>query len=208
MRDKSARDSRKEFTIVIDTREQKPYTFAAIPADQHEQKSRPDRLGYDLCTGAPILLVSTTTAKLDQGDYSILGYEQQVGIERKSKADLYSTIASGRERFEREFERLADLHASHFDPVKPFAAVVVEADFGDIIGSPPIHTRLRPKTIVRTVIAWQQRYPQIHWWFVPGRSVAEVITYRILDRWYRDNVVRSPTEVDSEGDEKEMQIEE
>lgn len=45
--------------------------------------------------------------KLTEGDYSISGMEDQVFIERKSAADLYGTLFQGRERFERELERVA-----------------------------------------------------------------------------------------------------
>jgi hypothetical protein len=40
------------------------------------------------------------------------------------------------------------------------------------------------------VIAWQQRYPRVHWWLCPGRAFAEVTTYRILERYWRDTVER------------------
>ena len=42
-----------------------------------------------------------------------------------------------------------------------------------------------PKTVYRSVIAWQQRY-DVHWLFAPGRPFAEKTTYHILDRFYRD----------------------
>jgi len=67
-----------------------------------------------------------------------------------------------------------------------FAAVVVEAEWSEILASPPPHTQLTPKTIFRSVLAWQQRFPRVHWWFVPGRSAGETTTFRVLERYWRE----------------------
>lgn len=148
------------YTVVIDTREQTPYAFA-----------QPFRVGKKS------FAVPSVVATLGSGDYSLSGYQSRVAVERKSLADLYSTLGSGRARFERELERL-----EFYD----FAAVVVEAEWSTILGSPPKHSRLNPKTVICSVLAWQQRYPRIHWWCVPGRGVGEVVTLRILDRYWRE----------------------
>lgn len=50
--------------------------------------------------------LETIVHKLDEGDYSIKGLESKVFIERKSCSDLYGTIFQGRERFERELDRV------------------------------------------------------------------------------------------------------
>jgi ERCC4-type nuclease len=97
-----------------------------------------------------------------------------IAIERKSQADLFGTLGQGRERFERELERLAGLL---------WAAVMVEADWAEVLSGFD-RSRLNPKTIHRSVIAWQQRYPSIHWWFCGDRRLAEVTTFRILERWW------------------------
>jgi len=63
---------------VIDTREQKPYSFSNC---------------------------ETITGTLATGDYSIKGYEHEFSIERKSLSDWASSITQGRERLEREIIR-------------------------------------------------------------------------------------------------------
>lgn len=68
------------FTVVIDSREQKPYQFERM-----------------------------AVKALDAGDYSIQGLEDKVAIERKTKQDAYGSLGSGRARFERELQRLAKL---------------------------------------------------------------------------------------------------
>jgi ERCC4-type nuclease len=70
------------FTLVVDTREQTPLFL----------------------TSKPWIIYK----KLDQGDYSVLGFEDRIAIERKSISDLLSVIGKNRERFEREIARLKD----------------------------------------------------------------------------------------------------
>ena len=66
------------FRIVVDTREQEPWTFDS----------------------------PTVRRKLDSGDYSVEGLESSLSVERKSLNDAVSTILHSRPRFERELERL------------------------------------------------------------------------------------------------------
>lgn len=149
------------FLIVIDDREKTPYSFSGLRADA-AKKNRP-------------LLISTTTGRLDSGDYSIAGYESLVAVERKSLEDLYSTLGGNRERFEAEHERLACLE---------FAAVVIEASWDEIIAAPPLRSQLNPKTVHRTSISWAIRYG-VHWIAMGSRRAAEIETYRILEMFWR-----------------------
>jgi ERCC4-type nuclease len=66
-------------TILIDTREQTPLTFAHFPTER---------------------------ATLPTGDYSTRGLEACFCVERKSLADLVGSLTSGRDRFTRELERM------------------------------------------------------------------------------------------------------
>ena len=156
--------------VVCDTREQAPYTFARIPADAHQ--------------GEGFVAIRTEVRTLRSGDYSIAGYEARVACERKSIQDLFGTIGQGRERFERELERLHGMQ---------FAAVVVEAEWSEILASPPRHSHLQPKTIFRSVLAWQQRFTRVHWWFVPGRDAGEVTTFRVLERFWKERMEEAKT---------------
>jgi DNA excision repair protein ERCC-4 len=70
------------FTIIQDTRETLPYTFACIDP-------------------SPRVEVAT----LATGDYSLKGLTDKVAVERKSLTDCYSTFGQGRARFQRELER-------------------------------------------------------------------------------------------------------
>ena len=66
-------------TITIDTREQTPLQFQTFQTE------------------------STT---LTTGDYSVKGLEDVLTIERKSVPDLIGSLTSGRERFNRELQRM------------------------------------------------------------------------------------------------------
>lgn len=78
--------------VVVDTREQQPWTFE------------------DPACGA----IETTRAKLEAGDYSVEGLERRVSIERKSLGDWVGTVIRDRARFYRE---LAALRAYEFRAV-------------------------------------------------------------------------------------------
>lgn len=160
------------FTVLIDTREQLNFEFTGLRTDANQ--------------GRLPLRVPTIRGTLPSGDYSIAGigpdekpWSSSIAIERKSLIDLFGTLSRGRARFIRELERLDALD---------FAAVVVEADWPTILREPPERSRLNPLTVFRSVIAWQQRYPRVHWWLAPSRVFAERATYRMLERWWKDNV--------------------
>lgn len=155
------------FTIATDTRESIPYTFSKIHADYEQSKGRPDAL----------IEVPTVRACLTHGDYSIFGYPK-VGVERKSLSDLFGSIAK-RANFEGRLERMS----ANLD----YAAVVVEAEIFEIMERPPAFSSFLPKSLMRTILAWDQRY-SVRWWFLPGRDAAEVWTYRILERYWKDKI--------------------
>ena len=68
-----------DFTIVIDTREQQPYSFVC----------------------------AAVRRKLDAGDYAVLGREDQIVVERKSLPDFVSTVVHGMDQFRVELEALS-----------------------------------------------------------------------------------------------------
>lgn len=85
--------------IIIDTREQAEYSF------------NPQ-------------LAATVRRALPAGDYSVVGLEGEVAVERKSLDDFISTVIHARQRFRRELSKLAGYRA---------ACVVVEANLLDIL---------------------------------------------------------------------------
>ena len=70
-----------DLVIVVDTREQTPWTF-----------------------GEGIQIIPRA---LPAGDYSIFGWESTIAIERKSLNDLVNTVIHSRQRFQNELHKLA-----------------------------------------------------------------------------------------------------
>jgi len=143
-----------------------------IIVDTREQKP------YDFSHISPPPVVKVATLKA--GDYSLKGFEDQVAIERKSLIDAFGTFGTGRKRFERELERMVTYQ---------FAAVVIEADWDNIVLRPPARSKLEPKTVVASIATWCQRY-RVHFWTCPNRAFAEKWTYRLLERFWKDQIER------------------
>lgn len=157
------RPARFAGTILIDSREQQPYAFVGLRADQRQ--------------GGGPLVIETRTAYLETGDYSLEGYTDRVAVERKSLNDLFGTIGQARDRFERELARLNEMDV---------ALVVFEADWLTVFQEPPKFSKLEPKIVFRSVLAWVQRYPRVHWFPAPDRAFAEATTFRFLERFHRE----------------------
>jgi ERCC4-type nuclease len=159
------------YTVIVDTREQAPFTFLNMPAYKQDLPSdKKDRKG--------ILLVDVKKVALKTGDYSIEGMEDEVAVERKSLEDLFNCVGNDRTRFEKQLERLSQLKR---------ACIMVEGDWNAVIGGVK-HSELTGKHILSSVIAWQQDYfPTIHWWFPSTKLTAERFTFRILDRYWKKN---------------------
>ena len=147
------------FEIVIDTREQSPYAFLNMRANAKDRGAR--------------FVVTTHRLCLPNGDYSIFDHPA-VAVERKSKADLFGSVAK-RDSFESRLERMTELDCAY---------VVVEAEWSEVLGDPPRYSKFDPKALFRTILAWQQRYRGVHWLVMPGRDAAEAATFRILERYW------------------------
>ena len=145
------------FTICTDSREQLAYRFDPV-IDARGRRVR----------------VPTVRRKLDAGDYSILGHEDEISIERKTLADLYGTIGRGHQRFRREHERLRKYR---------HACVIIEATWGEILYSPPRHSKVSPGV----ALTMSQKWPLVfgvEWIAADDRELAERICYtRLLAYW-------------------------
>ena len=84
-------------TIIIDSREQIPYVFQGV---------------------------ETVRRALPAGDYSVLGHEDVIAVERKSLDDFVNTVIKDRLRFKNELLKLTEY---------PHACVVVEGSLSDIL---------------------------------------------------------------------------
>lgn len=145
-------DLASELVIVIDTRERYPYRFAKQRA-------------------------STEKAALSAGDYAVKGSDGEVvaAVERKSAADLASSLSNGSIAFE-----LAKLGAL------PRAAVVVEEGYSLIVDHPQVPTGYLTDLLARV----QVRYPEVPIVFLENRAMAEEWTFRWLGAALAESIAR------------------
>ena len=86
-------------TIITDTREQVPYAFESRWA-------------------------VTVRRALPAGDYSVVGHESSIAVERKTLEDFVHSVIRDRKRFKKELAKLSEY---------PWACVVVEAGLPDVL---------------------------------------------------------------------------
>jgi ERCC4-type nuclease len=136
--------------LVVDSREQAPYPFANYNCE---------------------VLVGTLTT----GDYSLVGLDDRVAVERKELSDLLGCLAGGRERFCRELARGKSMDS---------LSVVVEATWADL-ASGNYRSKMDPHAACQSVITLQQRY-RVPFVFCGSRAAAEYWTYWTLQKYLHD----------------------
>ena len=161
--------SPSQFTLAVDTREQAPFAFDGI-----------------LGPGKRPVIVNATRTGLATGDYSILGLEDRIAVERKTKSDLFRTVGAGRRRFERELARMAEM---------PAPAIVLECDLASVLRR-PVHSRMSPASVLNSLIAWSIRH-RIPVWPRPDRRFAELVTYRLLQHYWSQHERHATEEADA-----------
>ena len=109
--------SLEDLTAIIDTREQHPWVLDPMP---------------------------TKPGTLSVGDYSVMGLESVIAIERKSLADFVGCCGSERERFQRELDRLRGW---------PVSAVIIECNYGDIEAG-QWRSKLTANQVLASLTAW------------------------------------------------------
>ncbi len=132
-----------DIKIKVDSREQKPYQFK------------------DVEVGA-----------LNVGDYSILGLENHIAIERKELNDLIGSLTTGRERLEKELWRGKALD---------YFALVVEASLSDIINH-NYRSEMDPKSAIQSLLAFSIRY-RLPIWFCENREYGARVTESLLMKY-------------------------
>ena len=145
-------NSKMNLRIVCDSREQAPYRFDGYP-------------------------VVVEVGALASADYSLHGFTDRIGIERKSLPDLVACLGVERERFARELARLRGYDC---------AAVVVEATADDLRAG-HFRAKLNPEAAWQSVLAFTQRY-RIPFIFCDDRSDAERTAFDILRHYQHDRM--------------------
>ena len=155
------------FTVAVDTREQMPWSFQGIVLGQKQ------------------IVVKQQRQTMQTGDYSIVGREDEIVIERKSVSDMLGSITAGNARFRREHERMAAIVDGG-----GFACVIVEGDLAKIcddLDDPDGERRIASSTVLGIAASWPRRYG-VPWYFAGDRRRAELLGFRILWKWWGDQV--------------------
>jgi ERCC4-type nuclease len=170
------------FTVLRDTREQAPWSFRGLRASASK--------------GGGPLIVRTGWKNLGQGmgDYTLAeavhedpAIRWHISIERKSVADLVSTILSGRTRFKQELANLNRMDSGH---------IMVEGSWSDVMnyhspgwtenGLAAEKVHRNRQTAYWSITSWMMpdRFPRVHWHFVPCRNDAQAFAFRLLNLWW------------------------
>ncbi len=145
--------------IVIDTREQRPWSFPEY--------------------------ISTVISKIDAGDYALEG-DNRFAIERKSANDFAGTIGSGWPRFCRELKRMDD--SGFIIKVIIVEATLEDFCYrtcnGQIVPPDHGHYRITPKFLMKRVAQLTLRGASVI--FAGDAELAAAIAYRILKERYEE----------------------
>lgn len=143
--------SPQELTAIIDTREQMPLDLSPL---------------------------KMTVGTLETGDYSLLGCEHIVRVERKSLDDLLSCVGRDRERFDREVQRMLAYQVR---------VLIVEATWQDIeLGN--WRSQVKPEAAIGSLLGWQASGLSIHMVGDHQRAGTHVarLLYTVARRRYRE----------------------
>lgn len=163
-----------DFIIVVDTSEQTPF-FAGRNAPKG-------------------ILVVRDNLKEYGSDYSVKGFEGEIGIERKSVNDFITSVSSDKVRFQKSLEKLMNI---------PNRCIVVEAELSTILkrcvgrkAMKNVKGKLGPhynkgnryvdkECILGFLTSAQGKYDiAVH--FCPGRKPAEDFTLGVLRKFYEE----------------------
>ncbi len=132
--------------IKIDSREQKPYQFE-----------------------------NSEVGTLSIGDYSVVGLEDCISIERKELNDLIGCLTTGRERFKKELYRGKALD---------YFALVIEGSLSDLSNG-SYRSEMKPKAVIQSLVAFSIRY-NLPIWFAETREFGQRLTESLLSKYIKE----------------------
>lgn len=110
---KQVSNQANNLTIIIDTREKHPYCFASFfPCNEKDGKYNGK--------------YNEVRKALKTGDYSVVGYEDVIAVERKTLDDLSHSLMSSqsKSRFHAELERLSEMQ---------YVVLLIEGSIEDVL---------------------------------------------------------------------------
>ncbi len=137
-------------TIVIDTREQESPLFGRYPK------------------GMSILCDT-----LRIGDYSLLGFEDKIAVERKQISDLITYCTSEKKKTKIKMEKLSRLE---------WAGLMIEARESDVY-SPYYYSSVSPEAVRQAIASFSVRY-NVHIYIGDSEKCQRWMLDRLI-KWYR-----------------------
>jgi ERCC4-type nuclease len=125
----------------------------------------------------PYFTLSTLRGTLQTGDYSLVGCEDLISIERKALGDLISCFTGERERFVRELKRFQAI---------PARWVIVEGSYGSLLRG-DYRSQMNPKAAFESCVALMVRY-QIPVIMAGDIETAARLAESVLCRWFKEHV--------------------
>lgn len=132
----------KDFVVAIDTRESAPYKFK----------------------GENIIF-----KKLDVGDYSVKGFENEISIERKTHGDFLGSITHRHKQFMNRMNVMSGYRIK---------AVVIEASSEAVFKGWHPHAKVSPQTVVANVVKLVGLGIPVQ--FMNSRKASEEFTLKVL----------------------------
>ena len=136
-----------QIKLVADTREQMPFQFKN----------------------------ETVRGALQTGDYSVLGLEDRIAIERKETNDLINCLCHDRKRFQKELLRSKTLD---------YFAIVAECSYSSLVNG-DFRSDMSPKSAIQTLLAFSVRY-RLPVFFAENAAYGAMITESLLLKFARE----------------------
>lgn len=109
-----------------------------------------------------------------KADYSVVGFEDQIRIERKSQTDFYSSIGYGRERFNKTIEEMKGLE---------FAGLVIEAPEEDLLHPELTYSNISANSVYATIISYKIKGIHI---YCGTRKNCRMMLVNLLIKFYKE----------------------
>jgi DNA excision repair protein ERCC-4 len=124
----------------------------------------------------PYFTVPTMRGTLQTGDYSLLGCESLISVERKSINDLVACFCAERERFVRELQRFQAI---------PTRFIICEGRYEDLLAG-RFHSQMNPKSAFESGVALMVRFG-IPLLMAGDTATAGRLCESILMRWVKEH---------------------
>jgi DNA excision repair protein ERCC-4 len=143
------------------------FTDKMVVVDSREQK--------------PLWKSEVTRKGLKTGDYSILNYEDQIAIERKSAIDLFCTLGKGHKRFREELERAKALD---------YFAIIIEESYLNCLHKTFIgahHSCMKGETVMAILFSLHIKYG-IKVFFTNNRLESQTLIKEIFKSFLKNKI--------------------